>query len=79
MVTDGLTCSVTQSMASMTSATTSAERMARKARFTDRASARLSALATEARRRMPAVSLREYSCSSNTGTALSSCQRALLP
>lgn len=46
-----------QAMASITRATTSERRMARNARFTDKASVELPAEATAALRRIPAVSI----------------------
>jgi len=51
-----------QAIASITRATTSERRMARNARFTDKASVVLPAEATAALRRMPAVSISLYFC-----------------
>lgn len=57
-----ITCSVIQAMASMTRATTSERRMARKARLTDKASVALPDEATEALLLIPAVSISRYFC-----------------
>lgn len=56
------TCSVMQSMASITRATTSERRIAPNARFTDKASVALPADATAALRLIPAVSISLYFC-----------------
>lgn len=57
-----VTCSVMQAIASITKATTSERRMARNARFTDRASVVLPDEATAAFFLIPAVSVRCHFC-----------------
>lgn len=59
------TCSVMQVIASITIATTSDRRMARNARFTDKASVVLPADATAALLLIPAVSISLYFCRNN--------------
>lgn len=56
------TCSVIQAKASMTRATTSERRMARNARFTDKASVKLPDEATTALLLIPAVSISRNFC-----------------